>query len=166
MTALLIAVTLAVGFGPMGHDNASVVEADPARLAERTYPARANNVKGEKRIGHCNATGRCAIGVSAFEGCRFKSPKRSDRPKAEFRRRVPCPATNRLDGACPGWELDHVLPLCCGGADRWENLRWLEHDLHKLRHNGGVNCHGFPVPAALPRARVFAPEPVPPSVSR
>ena len=27
-------------------------------------------------------------------------------------------------GACPGWVVDHVKALACGGADRSENMQW------------------------------------------
>jgi 5-methylcytosine-specific restriction endonuclease McrA len=28
-------------------------------------------------------------------------------------------------GACPGWEVDHVIPLACGGCDAVANMQWL-----------------------------------------
>lgn len=43
----------------------------------------------------------------------------------EFRRLHPCPATGKSTGACPGWSLDHVVPLACGGCDAVSNLQWL-----------------------------------------
>lgn len=42
-----------------------------------------------------------------------------------FKRAWPCPATGRTTGACPGWYMDHVIPLACGGADAVWNLQWL-----------------------------------------
>lgn len=44
---------------------------------------------------------------------------------AAFRRAHPCPATGRTAGPCPGWALDHVIPLACGGCDAVSNLQWL-----------------------------------------
>lgn len=43
----------------------------------------------------------------------------------EFRGLWACPATGKHDGACPGWAIDHVIPLACGGADALANLQWL-----------------------------------------
>lgn len=43
----------------------------------------------------------------------------------EFRAIWPCPATGKREGACPGWAIDHVIPLSCGGADALVNLQWL-----------------------------------------
>lgn len=42
-----------------------------------------------------------------------------------FRRVHPCPSTGKATGACPGWAIDHVIPLACGGCDSVSNLTWL-----------------------------------------
>jgi len=49
---------------------------------------------------------------------------RSARARREFRRMNPCPATGLLRGACPGYVIDHVKPLACGGADAPGNMQW------------------------------------------
>lgn len=41
-----------------------------------------------------------------------------------FRRTHPCPATGKVRGACPGYVVDHILPLCAGGEDRPSNMQW------------------------------------------
>lgn len=41
-----------------------------------------------------------------------------------FRANHPCPATGKTTGACKGWVVDHMIPLCAGGADRPENMQW------------------------------------------
>jgi hypothetical protein len=38
----------------------------------------------------------------------------------------PCPATSETHGACPGWVVDHITPLCAGGADDPGNMQWQE----------------------------------------
>ena len=43
-----------------------------------------------------------------------------------FRNIYPCPATGLTTGACPGWAIDHVIPLACGGCDNIENMQWLK----------------------------------------
>lgn len=53
------------------------------------------------------------------------SIKRSRAVLREFKRTYPCPSTGKSTGSCPGWHLDHVLPLVCGGADVIINLQWL-----------------------------------------
>jgi hypothetical protein len=49
------------------------------------------------------------------------------RPAAirEFRRANPCPTNGRRSGSCPGYEIDHRVPLHRGGADAPSNMRWL-----------------------------------------
>lgn len=49
---------------------------------------------------------------------------RSSTAKAEFKRQQPCPATGNRRGACPGYVIDHVVPLCAGGADAPSNMQW------------------------------------------
>lgn len=42
----------------------------------------------------------------------------------EFRKTHPCPATGQTSGACPGWVVDHMIPLCAGGPDTPDNMQW------------------------------------------
>lgn len=58
---------------------------------------------------------------------------RSKAQRAEFIRSVPCPETGVTRGACPGWEVDHVVPLCAGGEDRPANMQWLSVTDHKAK---------------------------------
>ena len=36
----------------------------------------------------------------------------------------PCPSTGKPTGSCPGWQMNHVIPLACGGIDAVSNLSW------------------------------------------
>ena len=49
---------------------------------------------------------------------------RSRAARAEFHRSTPCPATGKSRGACPGYVVDHIVPLCAGGADSPDNMQW------------------------------------------
>jgi len=49
---------------------------------------------------------------------------RSKSPVREFRRDNPCPATGKTRGACPGYVIDHIRPLCAGGPDHPSNMQW------------------------------------------
>ena len=49
---------------------------------------------------------------------------RSVAAKDSFKREQPCPSTGRSSGACPGYVVDHVKPLACGGADAAANMQW------------------------------------------
>jgi len=50
--------------------------------------------------------------------------ERSSGQRAAFQREHPCPATGERRGPCPGWVVDHIHPLCAGGADHPDNLQW------------------------------------------
>ena len=49
---------------------------------------------------------------------------RSQKAKSIFKSTHPCPSTNRNKGACPGYIIDHIKPLACGGADSPGNMQW------------------------------------------
>lgn len=51
--------------------------------------------------------------------------KRSAVVVSNFKRLHPCPSTGSKFGSCPGWYVDHVIPLACGGCDSLQNLQWL-----------------------------------------
>jgi 5-methylcytosine-specific restriction endonuclease McrA len=54
----------------------------------------------------------------------YHRARRSRAARAAFMRQHPCPSTGRTYGACPGWLVDHVKPLACGGADAPANMNW------------------------------------------
>lgn len=43
-----------------------------------------------------------------------------------FKRHNPCPSTGRTSGACPGYVIDHIVPLCANGPDAIGNMQWQE----------------------------------------
>jgi hypothetical protein len=49
---------------------------------------------------------------------------RSSAARAAFKREQPCPSTGLRRGACPGYVIDHVEPLCAGGRDDPRNMQW------------------------------------------
>jgi len=50
--------------------------------------------------------------------------KRSEAAKDAFKHGHPCPANDHTSGRCPGYVIDHVTPLECGGADSPSNMQW------------------------------------------
>lgn len=49
---------------------------------------------------------------------------RSRAQRNAFQRANPCPATGASRGPCPGYVVDHIKPLCAGGADAPRNMQW------------------------------------------
>jgi hypothetical protein len=41
-----------------------------------------------------------------------------------FKKEHPCPANGAHRGPCPGYVIDHVIPLKRGGADAPANMQW------------------------------------------
>lgn len=50
-----------------------------------------------------------------------------------FKRHSPCPSTGLRRGPCPGYQVDHVQPLCSGGPDTRENMQWLTVEDHRVK---------------------------------
>lgn len=71
---------------------------------------------------------QCALALmlaAAVAACANSAPTRSSSVRAAFMRAHPCPATGLPKGPCEGWNIDHVVPLKCGGADDIGNMQWL-----------------------------------------
>ena len=54
----------------------------------------------------------------------YAERKRSQKAKNIFKSTYYCPSTGRPKGSCPGYIIDHVVPLACGGLDMPENMQW------------------------------------------
>ena len=66
--------------------------------------------------------------------------KRSAAAKNDFKRQHACPSTGRSSGACPGYVVDHVRPLECGGADAPSNMQWQTVADGKAKDKTERNC--------------------------
>ena len=59
--------------------------------------------------------------------------KRSPVAKDHFKKAHPCPSTGKSSGACPGYVIDHVMPLKRGGRDAPDNMQWQTKEAAKLK---------------------------------
>jgi hypothetical protein len=66
--------------------------------------------------------------------------RRSAAAKHSFERQHPCPSTGRSSGRCPGYVIDHVNPLECGGADAPSNMQWQTVAAGKAKDKTERNC--------------------------
>ena len=78
--------------------------------------------------GHHTSSGRLyshrSSGTRTDSSRSHGKTRRSRAARAQFQRSHPCPATGRTSGACPGYVVDHVTPLACGGSDAPSNMQW------------------------------------------
>jgi hypothetical protein len=50
--------------------------------------------------------------------------QRPSHAEIHFRLANPCPSTSETSGACPGYVIDRVIPVVCGGAEDPDNMQW------------------------------------------
>jgi 5-methylcytosine-specific restriction endonuclease McrA len=79
----------------------------PARFRSR----RENTIHGANYCWSCERTASGRI-------------RRNAVARRAFKELHPCPATGTASGPCPGYVIDHVVPLKRGGADAVENMQW------------------------------------------
>lgn len=79
-------------------------------------------VFGNANSGPLDETRYCT--VTPHRDANGSISRRADVLRA-FRNMYPCPETGEKRGACPGWNIDHVIPLAVGGCDAVPNLQWL-----------------------------------------
>lgn len=53
----------------------------------------------------------------------------------EFRQTHACPSTGQFTGACKGYVVDHIMPLCAGGLDEPRNMQWQEYKQSLIKDN-------------------------------
>jgi len=86
---------------------------------------------------------------------------RSEAQKNLFKSLRPCPSTGESGGPCPGYVVDHIKPLACGGADDPRNMQWQTTAAGKAKdqwERSGCLPAASGRPGPFPRAR-FAPYP-------
>jgi hypothetical protein len=49
---------------------------------------------------------------------------RDSKQLSAFKKQHPCPPTGKTYGSCPGYTVDHVIPLKRGRADSPSNMQW------------------------------------------
>jgi hypothetical protein len=92
----------------------------PATATPSRVVARPGTTSPRLRLGPAQRT-RSSSSVRRDSQGRIE---RSSAARAAFMRTRPCPTTWRTFGACPGFVVDHIVPLKRGGADSPSNMQW------------------------------------------
>lgn len=95
---------------------------------------------------HCHGDGSAAKRGGSYSPPSYNRPspsdsdgtKRSSAARSQFVKANPCPSTGRRGGSCPGYHVDHVVPLACGGADSPGNMQWLSAEANLRK--GSMGC--------------------------
>jgi hypothetical protein len=77
------------------------------------------------RIARTVITLWVVIFITWHAACAGAATLRGTAAPKEFRKYNACPSTKKFTGACPGWIMDHLEALRCGGKDVPENLWWM-----------------------------------------
>lgn len=82
------------------------------------------------------------ITAVALAAVLVSAPERSAEAVRIFRRHHLCPATQMYSPQCPGYVVDHIVPLACWGADEEANMQYqtLEEGKAKDRWELAVYC--------------------------
>ena len=82
----------------------------------------ASSAGGGTRGSHATGTqSRAVPGVTRDSHGKIA---RSPQALQHFKKSNPCPATGKTYGSCPGYTVDHVVPLKRGGSDSSSNMQW------------------------------------------
>ncbi len=70
----------------------------------------------------------CSILIICLTAC-CQSPVKIEKKRDVSMRKLflannPCPSTGKTKGACPGYVVDHVVPIKRGGGDNPYNMQW------------------------------------------
>jgi hypothetical protein len=80
---------------------------------------------------------------SSVKRDRHSGIKRSSAAKQAFERQHPCPSTGRTSGRCPGYVVDHIKALECGGVDAPSNMQWQTVAKGKAKDKTEGRCRQF-----------------------
>jgi len=109
----------------------------PATLLGASHSTGRSHSASSSHFGSYRTSRARASGVQRNRHGRIR---RSSAAKHSFEHQHPCPSTGRSSGGCPGYVVDHVKPLECGGADSPGNMQWQTVAAGKAKDKTERNC--------------------------
>lgn len=107
------------------------IEHIAATAKHRTYDRRSPGCRSDEQ-----GVPESSVSANACSTCMRDSRgriERSSTAKYDFEKTHPCPSTRKTNEACPGYVIDHVKPLACGGADTPGNMQWQSESAAKAK---------------------------------
>jgi hypothetical protein len=102
--------------------------------------ARLRNYRPHTQPHRHSYSTRSHRGVRSSGNEAERARKRSPAARAAFQREHPCPSNGSRSGRCPGYVVDHVEALACGGADTPSNMQW--QTVAEARAKDKIERHG------------------------
>lgn len=121
LAALLLAFTIATS--PFSVARTSSSSASNRASSTKTHSAKSVRIKApsvRKTSTARRSSNSCLTCARGSQG----HIKRSRAATNAFHRSHPCPANGKTVGPCPGYVIDHVIPLKRDGADSPSNMQW------------------------------------------
>src|SRR5438309_1810962 len=91
--------------------------------------ARSSSSHSTAHAKSSTTSSKCASCARTSDG----KIKRSTTAKRSFERSNPCPANRKTSGGCPGYVVDHKIPLKRGGPDSPSNMQWQTKEAAKAK---------------------------------
>ena len=124
ITALALAMALVAPSGEVkggGHSHSATASTHSTSGSHGGGSHATDSSHGSNSHSASGSHGKSAPGVHRDSHGRIA---RDPRQTNAFRKQHPCPSTGKTSGSCPGYVIDHVVPLKRGGADAPGNMQW------------------------------------------
>lgn len=123
LTTVIVASFLAGVTTAWPHGRQDRHDQSAASESSRALAPKAGNDK-RPLTAHSGERARGPKPVPELKRDRNGRIERSAVARSAFRRNHPCPSTGKGSGACPGYVIDHVVPLKRHGEDSPSNMQW------------------------------------------